>query len=240
MVQTLTEEIFREDATARTCEATVVAVRPGGLVLDRTVFYPQGGGQPGDTGALSLGDGTVLTVCDTVYDAEDGAIVHVLAPDTPAPAPGASVNATITWERRHRLMRLHTCLHLISRLTGGKITGAGIGEDKGRIDLDLPGPPPDREALAQRLSEALASDAPVRVRWITDAELDAQPDLVRTLSVAPPRGSGRVRLVEIEGVDVQPCGGTHVRSLGEIAPVRLGKIESKGKQNRRITVVLDD
>ncbi|GEO81420.1 alanyl-tRNA editing protein [Pararhodospirillum oryzae] len=236
-----TEELFRRDAYVLTCDAHVIAhaADPVGLILDRTVCYPQGGGQPGDTGTLTLADGSTLALADTRYGA-DGAIVHILAPETPLPPVGTALGVAIDWARRHRIMRMHTCLHLISRLTDGKITGASVGDGKGRIDLDLPGTPPDREALDARLAELIAADPPVRVRWISDEELDATPDLIRTLTVRPPRGSGQVRLVEIEGIDVQPCGGTHVRSLGEIAPVRLGKIESKGRQNRRINVILDD
>lgn len=229
-----TEELFRTDARLTTCEARVVARTDQGLVLDRTVFYPLGGGQPGDTGHLTRAGGASLAVTDTRYGPQ-GEIVHQLGEDATPPDVGETVTATIDWERRHRLMRMHTCLHLICALIDGKITGANVGDGKGRVDFDLP-EAPDKAALTDRLNALIAEDRPVSVRWITDTDLDAQPELVRTLTVMPPRGSGRVRLVEIAGLDLQPCGGTHVDRLGDIGPVVIQKIEKKGRLNRRIAV----
>ncbi|MCF8479562.1 MAG: alanyl-tRNA editing protein [Rhodospirillum sp.] len=240
----MTEELFRQDAYASDCTAQVVAQVTGadgeqGLILDRTVFYPTGGGQPGDRGCLTPEDGTILPVTDTRYDGE-GRIVHWLVPGTAVPAEGATVTASIDWDRRHRLMRMHTCLHLLCSLIEGGVTGGSIGEEKGRLDFDLPEGAPDKQALTDRLNALVAANHPLDIRWITDDELDAQPDLVRTMSVKPPTGSGRVRLIEVTGVDLQPCGGTHVRATGEIGPVRVSKIEKKGKMNRRVTVVFEE
>lgn len=236
---TATTVLCREDAYRTECPARVIAGADDGVILDQTVFYPMGGGQPGDSGQLVGADGRRLVVTDTRYGAA-GEILHVLAAGTPPPAVGDAVTACLDWPRRHRLMRMHTCLHLLSCLVEGKITGAGVGDGKGRIDFDLPDAAPDKDSLTERLNALIASDAPTTVCWITDAELDGQPDLVRTLSVMPPRGSGRVRLIDIAGLDRQPCGGTHVARLGEIGRVRIAKIEKKGRLNRRISVVLDD
>ena len=233
----VTEDLFRDDAYARSCEATVTAVGDGGIVLDRTVFYYTSGGQPGDTGTLTGADGRVVAIVGTVKDRETGAHRHVSAEGAPALAPGDAVVAAIDWGRRHRLMRMHTLLHLICARVAGAITGASVGDGKGRVDLDAP-EPIDRETLEAEVNALIAEDRPVTASWITDDDLAARPDLVRTMSVAPPTGTGRVRLIEVAGADLQPCGGTHVRSTGEIGPVRLGKIEKKGRHNRRVTVHL--
>ncbi|WP_413205388.1 alanyl-tRNA editing protein [Rhodospirillum sp. A1_3_36] len=240
----MTEELFRQDAYAPDCSALVVARVTGddgsrGVVLDRTVFYPTGGGQPGDQGHLIPEGSDTLTVTDTRTDG-DGQIVHWLAPGIEAPAEGTPLTAAINWDRRHRLMRMHTCLHLLCSLIEGGVTGGSIGEEKGRLDFDLPEGAPDKQALTDRLNALVAANHPLDIRWITDGELEAQPELIRTMSVKPPTGSGRVRLVEIAGVDLQPCGGTHVRATGEIGLVRVSKIEKKGKMNRRVTVVFED
>ncbi|MCS6853324.1 MAG: alanyl-tRNA editing protein [Elioraea sp.] len=238
----MTELLFRADAYRAEAAARVVAVLADGVVLDRTVFYAAAGGQPGDVGTLRRADGSVLSVIDTVR-AENGAILHRLAEGTVPPEPGEEVTALIDWPRRYRLMRMHTALHLLcALLPGAAVTGGAIGDGKGRLDFDLPSAP-DREALNDGLARLIAEDHPVGESWITEAELDANPHLVRTLSVKPPRGTGRVRLVRIGTderlIDLQPCGGTHVRSTGEIGRVAIAKVENKGRQNRRIALVLE-
>jgi len=210
-------------------------------LLDRTVFYAQGGGQPGDRGVLRLEDGTVLNVLDTKRGGPAGdVILHVLAPSDAALRPGLMVDAAIDWPLRHRRMRIHTALHLISALVSGKITGAQVGDGKGRVDFDLQGQALDKADLEARLNALVAEDRPVTARWIEEEELDRNPDLCRSLSVQPPRGQGRVRLIAIDGTDLQACGGTHVAATGEIGAVRVNKIESKGKQNRRVSIELMD
>lgn len=231
----MTEELFRQDAYLKTCEARVVAVDGYGVRLDRTVFYPEGGGQPGDTGAL-LYAGAALKIVDTKKHPETGVPVHVLEPGAVAPAAGESVTAAIDWERRHRHMRMHTCLHLLCAIVTGAVTGGALSETKGRLDFDLPETSLDKEALTAALNRLVREDHPVTPRWITDEELAANPDLVRTMSVKPPTGTGKVRLLDIQGVDLQPCGGTHVARTGEIGAVLVGKIENKGRHNRRINI----
>ena len=235
----MTEEVFRQDAYAQSCEARVIAVDDAGVRLDRTVFYPLGGGQPGDRGELVFGDGTAIRIVDTRKGEAAGEIVHV--PETPADpgVAGSQVTARIDWDRRHRLMRIHTCMHLLCSLISAPVTGGSIRDGSGRLDFDLPESTLDKEDLTMRLNRLVAEDHPVSPRWITEEELDANPSLVRTMSVAPPRGRGRVRVLEIEGVDLQPCGGTHVASTGEIGRVRVTKIEKKGRQNRRVNVAFD-
>ena len=236
----MTEEVFRQDAYATTCAARVTAVDDVGIHLDRTVFYPLGGGQPGDSGELVLADGTVIRIVDTRKGEAPAEIVHV--PDGPIDAnlAGAEVTARIDWERRHRLMRMHTCLHLLCSLVPAPVTGGSIRDGSGRLDFDLPESTLDKQDLTERLNRLVAEDHAVTPRWISEEELDANPTLVRTMSVAPPRGRGRVRVLDIDGVDLQPCGGTHVASSGEIGRVRVTKIEKKGRQNRRVSVALDE
>jgi misacylated tRNA(Ala) deacylase len=234
------ELLFREDAYLTNCAATVTASGPEGLRLDRTVFYPTGGGQPGDSGWLTLADGTRLKVVDAVKGDDHEDVVHVLEEGAAAPAPGTAVTAEIDWQRRHRHMRMHSCLHLLCAVVTGDVTGGQIGADKGRLDFNLPDTSLDKDAITAELNRLIAEDHPVEPRWISDAELAAQPDLVRTMSVKPPSGGGRVRLLDIAGVDLQPCGGTHVRRTGEIGRVRVGKIENKGRQNRRINILFDE
>jgi len=234
------ELIFREDPYAKSCTATVSSVDERGIRLDRTVFYPNGGGQPGDTGVLRFAGGEVR-IADTVKGDGPDDVIHVPEAGTALPAPGTSVEAVIDWERRHRHMRMHTALHLVCAvLPGASITGAQVGAERSRVDFNVPAESLDKEAIAEAINRLIAADTPVAPRWITDEELDAQPDLVRTLTVKPPRGYGRVRLVDIDGVDVQPCGGTHVARLGEIGTLEVVKIENKGKQNRRVVVALKD
>jgi len=232
----MTEELFRQDAYLKTCDATVVGAGPEGIRLDRTVFYPMGGGQSGDTGRLVAADGMVVTIVDTRKAPEGDGILHLVEEGATLPAVGATVTADLDWERRHRLMRMHTCLHLLSSLVAGGVTGGNVGDGKGRLDFDLPEKTVDKESLAEALNALIAKDAAVSMRWITDAELDAQPTLVKTMSVQPPRGAGHVRLVDIAGIDLQPCGGTHVARTGEIGPVVVTKIEKKGKHNRRVNL----
>ena len=236
----MTEEVFRQDAYAKSCAARITAVDEAGVRLDRTVFYPLGGGQPGDTGELVLDDGGTVRIVDTRKGGAPGEIVHVPeAPVDPGLA-GCEVTARIDWERRHRLMRMHTCLHLLCSLVPAPVTGGSVRDGSGRLDFDLPESTLDKADLTERLNRLVADDHPATPRWISEEELDANPSLVRTMSVAPPRGQGRVRVLDIAGVDLQPCGGTHVASSGEIGRVRVTKIEKKGRQNRRVTVGLED
>jgi len=236
----MTDELFRADPYARQCKATVIAVDEHGFQLDRTVFYPMGGGQPGDTGVLRRDDGSEVPIVDTRKGENAGEVFHVPAEGASAPQPGETVSAEIDWERRHRLMRMHTCLHVLCAVVPGGVTGGSIRDGSGRLDFDLPDQLLDKEQITEQLNRVVAEDHPVRFRWITDEELTAKPDLVRTMSVKPPAGQGRVRLVEIDGVDLQPCGGTHLASTGEIGRVRVSKIEKKGKHNRRVNIVLDE
>jgi misacylated tRNA(Ala) deacylase len=234
----MTEELFREDAYAKRCEAEVTAALDCGVCLNRTVFYCQGGGQPGDRGRLRLAGGAALEVVDTIR--ADGRIAHRLADGSAAPAIGASLVAEIDWPRRHRLMRMHSAMHLLCAAVACPVTGGQVGAERSRLDFDLQGAAVDKDEIAERVARWIAEDRPIRFMWIDAAELDARPELVRTMSVRPPTGAGRVRLVEVAGVDLQACGGTHVRSTGEIGALTVGKIESKGRQNRRISLTLVD
>ena len=230
--------VFRDDAYAKSCEALVTAVDERGIRLDRTVFYPMGGGQLGDTGLLRLADGGTIAIADTVKGAGPDEVIHVPAPGSSAPAPGTAVTAEIDWERRHRLMRMHSCLHLLCAVITGDVTGGQVSDGKGRLDFNLPDTRLDKDQIEAELNRLIAEDHPVRPRWISDEEMTSRPELVRTMSVKPPMGLGRVRLLEIEGVDLQPCGGTHITHTGEIGPVEVVKIENKGKQNRRVNLAL--
>ncbi len=234
----MTERLFLEDAYLTTASATVLEAGPAGIVLDRTPFYARSGGQPGDTGTLRWAGGQTA-IADTVKG-EGETILHLPTPDAALPPVGAAVEAAIDWDRRLRLMRMHTTLHLLcSLLPGAAVTGGQIGLDRSRLDFDLAAPP-DRLALESDLNALIAGDHLVTHEWVDEAVLDADPGLVRTLSVKPPRGSGRVRLVRIGSaaapVDLQPCGGTHVANTAEIGAIAVLKIENKGRQNRRITV----
>ncbi len=236
----MTEEFFREDAYAKECEATVSEVDERGIQLDRTVFYAAGGGQPGDTGNLRCDDGRQVAITDTVKSTGSGLHLHVPAEGGPVLAAGDRVIAKIDWDRRFAHMRMHSALHLLCAVVEGGVTGGSIGAEKSRLDFDLPDTSLDKERIAADLNRLVAEDYPVDAQWITEEELAANPDLVRTMSVKPPLGLGRVRLMEIPGVDLQPCGGTHVRRTGEIGHLRVGKIENKGRHNRRINIHLDD
>ena len=235
----MTQRLFLDDPTLASTSATVIASGPEGIVLDRTVFYARGGGQPGDTGALRW-DGGAVTITEAVKGTGE-AILHLVAPDSNLPPVGTAVEAAIDWQRRHALMRMHTAMHLLcSLIKGAAVTGGSLGADKARLDFDLPNPPP-KEEIEAGLNALIAADHPVRIEWVDESVLDTDPGLVRTLSVQPPRGTGRLRLMRIgdgDGlVDLQPCGGTHVARTGEIGAIRVLKIENKGKQNRRITIV---
>lgn len=239
----MTHPLFRDDAYLREGEAKVVALTPeGGIVLDQSVFYPTGGGQPGDSGQLSW-DGSEMVIATTVKG-EDGAIVLVPAEPGALPPVGTEVRQSLDWNRRHRHMRVHTALHLLSVVIPLPVSGGSIGADKGRLDFDMPEAPEDKEALAEALNALIDRDLEVSEDWISDEELQANPGLVKTMSVMPPMGQGRVRLVRIgsgdDQVDLQPCGGTHVARTSEIGRIRLGKVEKKGKQNRRVYLHLDN
>ena len=236
----MTEELFREDAYLKTCRATVVAASADGVVLDRTVFYVMGGGQPGDAGVLRW-DGGECRITGTVKG-ENGDILHVPAEGATLPKASAEVEAAIDWDRRYRHMRMHTAMHLLCSIVTGDVTGGQVGADKSRLDFNVPTGALDKQAIADALNRLIAEGHPVAPRWITDTEMAERPELVRTMSVKPPTGAGRVRLLQIgpeDGpVDLQPCGGTHVANTAEIGAIAVGKIENKGKQNRRVNIAL--
>ena len=235
-----TELLFRDDAYLQETAATVEAVTDqGGIVLDRTILYAMGGGQPGDRGRIRRGNGSEIAIANTVYDKEDRSrIIHLAEPGAELPAVGESVTLLLDWEIRHPRMRIHTALHLLSVVLPYPVTGGSIGEGDGRLDFDIPEGGLDKVEIADKLNALIAQAAPVSESWISDAELDANPGLVKTMSVQPPRGSGRVRLVRIGEIDLQPCGGTHVGNTQEIGAVAVTDIEKKGKQNRRVRIAL--
>lgn len=239
MTPAMTEELFREDAALDDCEARIVALGEAGVQLDRTVFYPLGGGQAGDRGELRLADGRVLQIADTRKGAAPGEIVHVPAPGQDdllaGLAVGQPVTARIDRARRERHMRFHTATHLLCALVPHPVDGCSITADSARLDFHMTDPL-DKEALTAGLARLVAGAHPVRHRWISEAELDANPSLVRSMSVQPPRGLGRVRVLEIEGVDLQPCGGTHVANTADIGAVVVTKIEKKSAQTRRVVL----
>ena len=237
----MTEQLYRTDAYLRDCMARVLTVNErGGIVLDRTVFYAAAGGQPGDKGGLEIEGGGTCPIATAIYDADKATIVHVASEGSARPNPGQNVRAVLDWDMRHKLMRMHTCLHLICALVKFPVTGGQVNPDDSRLDFDIEDASAvDKDKLTADLNALIAADHPVSERWITDAELEANPQLVRTMAVKPPMGSGKVRLVVIGengSVDLQPCGGTHVKSTGEIGKVVVTKIEKKGKLNRRIRV----
>ena len=230
------ELMFRQDAYLRGCDATVTGIDAAGIRLDRTVFYPMGGGQPGDVGFLRLANGETVEIADTVKGAHHEDVVHVPKAGSALPQVGDKVHAEIDWERRYRLMRMHTCLHLLSAVIKGDVTGGQVSDGKGRLDFNLPDQSLDKDFITKEINRLVSEDHEVQQRWITDAELAAQPELVRTMSVKPPSGSGKVRLLNIVDVDLQPCGGTHVARTGEIGAIEVTKIENKGKMNRRVNL----
>lgn len=235
-----TTALFRDDAYLQEAEATVLAVNDrGGIILDRTVFYATSGGQPGDTGVIVRADGSRIAVAATVTGETKDEIIHIPADGDNLPAVGEKVGLAIDWERRLNLMRMHTACHLVSVICPFPITGASVAEDDSRIDLDIPDPSYTKELVTERLMEMVRADHPVTIRWITDEELAANPGLVKSKNVRPPMGSGRIRLVligEDASVDSQPCGGTHVARTGEIGAIHIGKIEKKGRENRRFRI----
>jgi len=234
----MTEKVFYQDSYQKTHRSTVSAVEDGGVMLASTIFYPMGGGQPGDTGSLKIG-GIDYRVIDTRYAPDRIGIVHYLdADDLSGVSPGDAVELELDWERRHRLMRMHTSMHLMCSLISAQATGGSIGESESRLDFDLQGQTVDKHQLTTAINELIGRGLPVSVGSISDDELERNPGLVRTMSVQPPRGQGEVRTISIEDADYQPCGGTHVKNIGEIGEVVITKIKSKGKQNKRITMVL--
>ncbi len=234
----MTEPLFRADAYLKETTALVLSVDVRGIVLDRTVFYPQGGGQAGDQGALVLGDGQSVPIVNAVYDADRKTILHVPEGGVAALRPGAEIVARIDWERRFKRMRAHTALHLLSVVLPFPVTGGSVGDAEGRLDFDSGETALDKAEVKRRLNELIALDARVSQRWISDAELAANPALVKTMSVKPPTGTGRVRLAAIENLDLQPCGGTHVARTGEIGRAAVTQIEKKGRINRRVRIML--
>jgi len=236
----MTELLFRDDAYLKETQARVLSASPAGIVLDRTVFYAQGGGQPGDRGVLKRTDGLSIAVANTIYDADRKTILHAPAEGDALPSAGETVTARIDWPLRFRRMRAHTALHLLSVVLPFPVTGGSVGEGEGRLDFDSGDAEFDKAEIEARLNDLIARDAPVSARWITDEELEANPALVKTLSVKPPVGTGRVRLIAIEGLDLQPCGGTHVARTAEIGRARVTQIEKKGRINRRVRIALDE
>jgi len=235
-----TDCLFREDSYLKNCDAKVVAIEAnGGIVLDRTVFYAASGGQPADRGTLTAPSGAAIAVANVVFtDPGKTTIAHIPAPGAPGVAVGDTVTAAIDWSVRHARMRMHTALHLLSAILPYPVTGGSVGEAESRLDFDIPEGGLDKDAITAKLAEMIATGAAVSSRWISDAELEANPGLVKTMSVKPPMGTGRVRLIEIAGLDLQPCGGTHVRSTTEIGAVRVTQVEKKGKLNRRVRLAL--
>jgi misacylated tRNA(Ala) deacylase len=234
-----TKLIFRDDWYAQEAQAKVVGISErGGIILDRTVFYANGGGQPGDVGSLIRSDGRIITLTTAVWDDPLKSIVaHIPAEGSTLPAIGETVTVKLDWPLRYLRMRMHTCLHLLSVALPYPVTGGSVGDGEGRLDFDIPDTI-DKESVQEKLDALLAHDVSITDRWITDAELDANPSLVKTMSVQPPRGSGRIRLVDIAGLDLQPCGGTHVKRTSEVGKVEVTQVEKKGKQNRRIRIRL--
>lgn len=235
----MTEAIFREDPYRRETPASVVRADESGIVLDRTVFYPRGGGQAGDAGEIVRGDGGIIAIVDTVKGGAPDEILHLPAPDCMPAAlslvAGEPVTARIDWDRRHRHMRFHTATHLLCAVVPHQTNGCSITSGYARLDFDMV-EPLDREHLERELARLVGEAHDVRTVWITDEELDAKPELVRTMSAPPPRGVGRVRLLEIDGVDLQPCGGTHVANTREIGAIRIVKIEKKSARSRRVVL----
>jgi misacylated tRNA(Ala) deacylase len=234
----MTELLFRDDAYLKTATARVVAAADGRVELDRTIFYPQGGGQPGDTGFLIRASGERIAIADTRKGETPGSVAHVVAPGQPLPQIGETLTLEIDWPRRYALMRLHTALHVMSAIVVAPVTGGNIAPDKARLDFDIDLALLDAEKIAHGTNELIARGVATESVWITDEELDARPELVKTMSVQPPRGAGRIRLLKIPGVDLQPCGGTHVANIAEIGGIRVLRIRNEGKRNKRVEIAL--
>jgi misacylated tRNA(Ala) deacylase len=233
----MTELLFREDAYLKTASARVLAVHPHGIELDRTIFYPMGGGQIGDTGGLVRANGERIAIADT-RKGEMDTVLHVPLTGAVQPDIGETLTLEIDWARRYSLMRLHTALHVMSCVVVAPVTGGNIAPDKARLDFDIDMSLLDAGKIVQETNALIARGVETETVWITDEELDARPDLVKTMSVQPPRGAGRVRLLSIAGVDLQPCGGTHVKNIAEIGAIRVIKIRSEGKRNKRVEIAL--
>jgi misacylated tRNA(Ala) deacylase len=233
-----TQLLFRDDAYLKTATAQVVAVSERGIVLDRTVFYPLGGGQPGDTGALIRASGERIVIADTRKGETLDSVLHIPAPGSALPEPGEPLTLELDWERRYALMRLHTALHVMSCVVVAPVSGGNIAPDKARLDFDIDMNLLNAERIEQGTNELLARGTATETVWITDEELDTRPELVKTMSVQPPRGAGRVRLLRIPGIDLQPCGGTHVANIGEIGAIKVVRIRNEGKRNKRVEIVL--
>ena len=235
----MTEELFREATYSKTADAKVFRIVDEGVILDRTIFYPEGGGQPGDIGSIRLEDGLDLVVTNTVKT--PNGILHIVNAKKSEMVTGQSVTMNIDWERRLRHMKMHTALHLLCSQVEGAVTGGAIGAQKSRLDFNIPGERPEKEELEEKMNNLIAGDHKISISWISDEELKANPDLVRTMSVRPPMGTGSIRMIRIgDNIDFQPCGGTHVKSTLEIGSIKIGKIENKGRQNRRINITLTD
>jgi misacylated tRNA(Ala) deacylase len=233
-----TELLFREDAYLKTASARILAVDERGIELDRTIFYPLGGGQAGDTGALLRANGERIPIADTRKGEAIDSVLHIPAPAMQRPEPGENVTLEIDWDRRYKLMRLHTALHVMSCVVVAPVTGGNISPEKARLDFDIDMSLLDADRIERETNALIGRGIETETVWITDEELDARPELVKTMSVQPPRGSGRVRLLRIPGIDLQPCGGTHVRNIAEIGGIRVLKIRSEGRRNRRVEIAL--
>ena len=236
----MTEKIFYKDAYIKTCESKVTQVNELGVQLDRSIFYPVGGGQPGDTGLLRNESGFEVIVSDTVPGVGSEGCLHLTSGDPSPLVVGDIVTAELNWNNRYLHMRMHSALHLLCSVIDGGVTGGSVGAEKGRLDFDLPDTNLDKEEIEKKINRLVEEDHNINSRWITEEELDSNVDLIRTMSVKPPREGGQVRLVEIEGVDLQACGGTHVGSSREIGKLRIGKIENKGRHNRRVNLHFAD
>jgi misacylated tRNA(Ala) deacylase len=235
-----TELLFRDDAYLKTTSARVLAVHERGIELDRTIFYPLGGGQPGDTGTLIRANGERISIGDTRKGEAIGSVVHVPAAGMAQPEPGETVTLEIDWQRRYSLMRLHTALHVMSCVVIAPVSGGNIAPEKGRLDFDIDINLLNAEHIEHETNALIARAVATETVWITDEELDARPELVKTMSVQPPRGAGRVRLLRIPDIDLQPCGGTHVQNIAEIGGIRVVRIRNEGKRNKRVEIVLVD
>jgi misacylated tRNA(Ala) deacylase len=233
-----TQLLFRDDPYRQSATARVVASAENGIELDRTIFYPQGGGQAGDSGTLRLTSGEEIGILDTRKGADPDTVLHLPTPGARLPEIGESVELRLDWARRHALMRLHTALHVMSCVVVAPVTGGNIAPDKARLDFDIDMSLLDARRIEEQTNAVIARAIATQIEWISDAELDARPELVKTMSVQPPRGAGRVRLVRIPGIDLQPCGGTHVANIGEIGPIRVLRIRSEGRRNKRVEIAL--
>jgi misacylated tRNA(Ala) deacylase len=235
-----TELLFRDDAYLKTATARVTAAGEGWIELDRTIFYALGGGQPGDTGFVIRENGERLAIADTRKGEVAGVVRNFLAPGTAAPQPGELLTLELDWARRYALMRLHTALHVMSCVVTAPVTGGNIAPDKARLDFDIDIQLLDAARIESETNALIARSVATETIWITDEELDARPELVKTMSVQPPRGAGRVRLLKIPGIDLQPCGGTHVANIGEIGDIRVTRIRNEGKRNKRVEITLEE